>query len=148
MKKLKKGKLMIAAINKTINASREKVWQAITTPALIKKYLMDTEVSTDWKEGSPITYSGQYNGKAYKDKGVIKRIDPQKIFQSTYWSSMGGKEDRPENYNLVTYELSGKDGETMLTLTQDNIQSEKEKQHVTGNWETVLEKLKDVAEGL
>jgi len=33
-----------------------------------------------------------------------------------------------------------------VTLSQDNIHSEKEKQHVTKNWEGVLKKLKTVAE--
>src|SRR5665811_1351000 len=110
-----------AKISLSINAAPSKVWKAITTPASIKKYLMGTDVSTDWKEGSPINYTGEYNGKKYHDKGVIKKIEPEKIFQSTYWSSMGGKEDKPENYNLVTYNLSEKDGKTVLTLTQDNV---------------------------
>ncbi|MDQ6904072.1 MAG: SRPBCC domain-containing protein, partial [Bacteroidota bacterium] len=101
-------------------------------------YLMGTKVSTDWKEGSPITYKGNYNGKDYQDKGIIKKIEPEKILQSTYWSSIGGKEDKRENYNLVTYELLEKSGETVVTITQDNVHSEKEKEHVTGNWKSVL----------
>jgi uncharacterized protein YndB with AHSA1/START domain len=135
-----------AKVSASINAAPSKVWKAITTPASIKKYLMGADVSTDWKEGSPINYTGEYNGKKYHDKGVIKKIEPEKIFQSTYWSSMGGKEDKPENYNLVTYNLSEKDGKTVLTLTQDNVGSEKEKEHVTGNWKAVLKKLKEIAE--
>jgi len=59
---------------------------------------------------------------------------------------MGGKEDKPENYNLVTYKLSQNDGKTVVTLTQDNVLSEKEKEHVTGNWKSVLKKLKEVVE--
>ena len=133
-------------VSVSINAAPSKVWKAITTPASIKKYLMGADVSTDWKEGSPINYTGEYNGKKYHDKGVIKKIEPEKIFQSTYWSSMGGKEDKPENYNLVTYNLSEKDGKTVLTLTQDNVGSEKEKEHVTGNWKAVLKKLKEIVE--
>lgn len=135
-----------AKVSVSINAAPSKVWKAITTPASIKKYLMGTDVSTDWKEGSPINYTGEYNGKKYHDKGVIKKIEPEKIFQSTYWSSMGGKEDKPENYNLVTYNLSEKDGKTVLTLTQNNVGSEKEKEHVTGNWKAVLKKLKEIVE--
>lgn len=138
---------LIAETSITIDASKEAVWKAITTPALIKEYLMGTTVKTDWKEGSPISYEGEYEGRKYKDKGTIKKIETGKILQSTYWSSMGGKEDKPENYNLVTYTLSEiAENETALTLTQDNVLSEKEKEHVTGNWNTVLKKLKEVAE--
>jgi uncharacterized protein YndB with AHSA1/START domain len=130
----------------TIDSSPSEVWKALTTPALIKKYLMGTNAKSDWKEGSPITYEGEYQGRTYRDKGVIKKIVPEKILQSTYWSSMGGKEDKPENYNLVTYRLSPGDGKTVLTLSQDNIQSEKEKANMIQNWKTVLEKLKSVVE--
>jgi hypothetical protein len=60
---------------------------------------------------------------------------------------MGGKEDKPENYNLVTYELQEKGAQTELHLSQDNVQSEEEKKHVTRNWNNVLKKLKSVMEG-
>lgn len=131
----------------TIDAPAAKVWKAITTPGSIKQYLMGTTVKTDWKEGSDISYEGEYNGKPYKDKGVIQKIEQNKVFQSTYWSSMGGKEDKPENYNLVTYKLTEKDGRTVVVLTQDNVNSEKEKKHAAGNWKMVLKKLKEVVEG-
>jgi len=119
--KMKNSKIAKTSI--TINASPDQVWKALTTPRLIKKYLMGTDASSDWKEGSPITYSGEYLGKKYHDKGIIKKIEPGKILQSTYWSSMAGKEDKPENYNLVTYKLTKKGNKTTLTLTQDNISS-------------------------
>ncbi|MES2680854.1 MAG: SRPBCC domain-containing protein [Bacteroidota bacterium] len=135
-----------AQISIEINASPAKVWTAITSPQLIKKYLFGTDVKTDWKEGSTITYEGEYEGKSYKDKGKIIKFEPGKIFQSTYWSSMGGKVDMPENYNLVTYELSDNDGKTTVTLTQDNIASEEEKEHAIKNWNMTLENLKKVVE--
>jgi len=137
---------LIAETSISIDAPAADVWKALTTPELVSQYLMGTTVTTDWKEGSPITYEGTYNGKSYHDKGVIKKAEPGKLLQSTYWSSAGGKEDKPENYNLVTYRLSENDGQTVVTLTQDNVQSEKEKEHVTGNWNAVLQKLKEVVE--
>lgn len=139
-------KNLVCETSITIDADASKVWKAITTPRLIKKYLFGTDAKSDWQEGSPITYEGEYEGKAYKDKGVIKKLEPERIFQSTYWSSMGGKEDNPENYNLVTYKLAPKNGKTVVTLLQDNIQSEIEKEHVTENWKMTLKSLKKVAE--
>ena len=139
-------KNLVCETSITIDANASKVWKVITTPHLIKRYLFGTTVTSDWKEGNPITYEGEYNGKAYKDKGVIKKLESKKIFQSTYWSSMGGKEDKPENYNMVTYKLSPKNGKTVVTLSQDNIQSEKEKEHVTENWKMTLNSLKKIVE--
>lgn len=131
----------------TIDAPVSKVWEALVTPSIVKKYLFGTNVTSDWKEGSTIEYSGEYDGKAYQDKGIIKKLIPETIFQSTYWSSMSGKEDKPENYNLVTYVLSVEDGKTIVTLTQDNIATSEEKTHSTNNWDMVLQKLKETVEG-
>jgi uncharacterized protein YndB with AHSA1/START domain len=137
---------LIAETSISIDATPAKVWKVLTTPKLVKKYLLGTDVSSDWKEGSTITYSGEYNGKKYNDKGIIKKIEPEKIFQSTYWSSMGGKEDKPENYNLVTYKITKQGDKTIITLSQNNNASEKEKEHSVENWRMVLQKLKEVVE--
>ncbi|MEO6406987.1 MAG: SRPBCC family protein [Ferruginibacter sp.] len=136
----------VAESSVTIDAPVSKVWEALVSPAIIKKYLFGTNVVSDWKEGSAIEYSGEWEGKAYHDKGVIKKLVPEKVFQSTYLSSMSGKEDTPENYNLVTYVLSVEDGKTIVSLTQDNIASSEERTHSTTNWDMVLQKLKEVVE--
>ena len=137
---------LIAETSISVDASPAQVWKALTTPRLLKKYLMGTDVSSDWKEGSTITYSGEYEGKKYHDKGIIKKIETEKVLQSTYWSSMSGKIDKPENYNLVTYKLTKKDDKTLVSLSQDNISTEKEKEHSIENWKLVLIKLKEVVE--
>jgi Activator of Hsp90 ATPase homolog 1-like protein len=59
---------------------------------------------------------------------------------------MGGKADKPENYNLVTYSLSSHENKTQVVLTQNNVGSEDELKHVTENWKAVLAKLKEVVE--
>jgi uncharacterized protein YndB with AHSA1/START domain len=130
----------------SVDATPAQVWKTLITPKLIKKYLMGTDVSSDWNEGSTITYTGEYEGKKYHDKGIIKKIEPEKVLQSTYWSSMSGKEDKPENYNLVTYKITKRDDKTFITLSQDNISTEREKEHATENWGMVLKKLKEVVE--
>lgn len=137
---------LIAKTSISVAASPAQVWKALTTPKLIKKYLIGTDVSSDWKEGCTITYTGEYAGKKYHDKGIIKKIEPEKLLQSTYFSSMSGKEDKPENYNLVTYKIAERYGKTVITLTQDNNTTEKEKEHSTDNWKEVLKKLKVVVE--
>jgi uncharacterized protein YndB with AHSA1/START domain len=91
----------IATAKTTINAPTAKVWEALVTPQLIKKYLFGTEVTTDWRVGSPITYKGVWEGKAYEDKGKVLQIDPGKLLVSTFWSSMAGLPDVPENYKTV-----------------------------------------------
>ncbi len=137
---------LVAKTSISLDATNAQVWKAITTPKLIKQYLMGTDVTTDWKEGSAINYDGEYEGKVYHDKGIIKKIEPGKLLQTTYLSSMSGKEDKPENYNLVTYKITNRGDKTVLTISQDNNSTEKEKEHSAGNWKMVLKKLKEVVE--
>ncbi|HEX6333874.1 MAG TPA: SRPBCC family protein [Flavisolibacter sp.] len=137
---------LVAEASVTIHAPASAVWRALTTPSLIKRYLFGTDTTCDWKEGSPITYEGEYQGQRYRDKGVIKKIRPNEVLQSTYWSSMSGKEDRPENYNTVTYSLTEEGDNTILTIEQDNIDSEASLKHSEENWNMVLSKLKEVVE--
>ncbi len=131
----------------TINAAADKVWKALTDPAIVKQYFFGTDVKSDWKKGSPITWSGEWQGKTYQDKGTILEITPGKYVKYSYWSSMGGKEDKPENYQNVSYTLFQKNGVTTFELTQDNIKDEAAKQHSEQNWQAVFGKMKEMVEG-
>jgi uncharacterized protein YndB with AHSA1/START domain len=149
---LTKGRAMMtdkltATTQVTIHASSKKVWDALTKPELIKQYLMGADAKSDWKVGSPLVYTGEYQGKPYEEKGIIKKLEPGKVLQATHFSSMSGKEDKPENYALVTYELHEKDGATVLSVSQDGIANAKGVETSKTNWAGVLEGLKKTVEG-
>lgn len=141
------NKALISQATISIQASISKVWQALTSPDLIKQYLFGTTVKTDWQVGSSIIYEGQWQGKPYQDKGTILQIEPGKLLVSTYWSSLAGLPDVPENYKTVRYELSPEGSETRLTITQDNNASQDEANHSRENWKMVLEGIKKLLEG-
>jgi uncharacterized protein YndB with AHSA1/START domain len=131
----------------TIHATRAEVWSALTNPEKVKQYMHGTEMSTDWKEGSPISWKGEWKGRSYEDKGTVLAVEPQKLLRYTHWSPMGGSEDKPENYHTVTYELAGEDGKTTLTLIQDNNASQEEADKMASdNWGPVLNGLKETVE--
>jgi uncharacterized protein YndB with AHSA1/START domain len=130
-----------------IDAPVDKVWEALTTPELIKKYFFGTNAISDWKEGSSLKFTGEWEGKTYEDKGTILKSDRNRLFSYSYWSSMSGMEDKPENYAIVTYKLEDLgDEKTRLNIIQENIPDEKMKEHSEGNWMKVLEGLKDLLE--
>ena len=129
-----------------INAPATKVWEALVTPQLIKRYLFGTEVTTDWQVGSPITYKGVWEGKAYEDKGKVLEIEPGKLLVSTFWSSMAGLPDVPENYKTVRYDLSAEGKRTILTLTQDNNETQDAASNSEQNWKAVLAEMKKLVE--
>ncbi len=137
----------IAKASILINAPASKVWDALTQPELIKQYLFGTEVTTDWKVGSPIKYRGVWQGKPYEDKGKVLQVEPGRKLVSTFWSALSGVPDQPEYYKTVQYELYNQVSATRLTITQDNNDSEEEAQHSSQNWQMVLEGIKKLLEG-
>ncbi len=129
-----------------VNAPKANVWDALINPEQIKKYLFGTNTICDWKVGSPIRFTGEWDGKAYEDKGTILAIEKEIILSYDYWSSFSGVPDVTENYQVVTFKLEGVDGKTQLNLTQQNIHSEEAKSHSEGNWKMVLNSLKELVE--
>jgi len=130
----------------TINAPAAKVWEAITTPALIKQWFFGVDTDTDWKEGSPIVHRGEWQGKPYEDRGTILTVEPQKRLVHSHWSPMSGLPDSPENYEGITYTLTERDGKTELTLSETNLPSEDAKTLSLQIWQQVLELLKKLVE--
>ncbi len=137
---------LIAKIELVINAPPEKIWEALTKPEIVKEYLFGTNLVTDWAVGGSISYQGEWDGKPYEDKGTVLEFVPHAKMVSTYWSSMGGLPDEPENYNTLTYELESVGSGTKLTLLQDNNSTEEKRVHSQQNWTMVLNKMKEILE--
>jgi uncharacterized protein YndB with AHSA1/START domain len=142
-----KTKGLIANAQTLIDASADKVWDAFTNPEIIKKYMFGTTVSSDWKNGSDITWKGEWKGKAYEDKGEIVQIKPKTYLQYTHFSPLAGVPDVPENYHTVTVKLTPKNGSTIVLLSQDNNKTDDERQHSEDNWTMMLAELKKLLEG-
>ena len=133
-------------ISVQVNAPATKVWEALTTPDLIKQYFFGTNTESDWKVGSPIYFRGVWDGREYVDKGTILDVKPGKFLRYNYWSSFSGTEDKPENYANITYELITKRDTTELWITQDGHDSDERKEHSEQNWKMVLNNLKQLLE--
>jgi uncharacterized protein YndB with AHSA1/START domain len=136
----------LATAETDISAPPDRVWEVLTDPDQLKKLWFGAEVTTDWKQGSPITWSGEWEGKPYQDKGEILEVDPGRSLKLTHFSPLTGQPDLPENYHTLTYTLDGDGTSTHLKLTQDNNGSEDEAKHSQGMWEMLVAKVKEAAE--
>jgi uncharacterized protein YndB with AHSA1/START domain len=137
-----KANNLIATAQITIKAPIDKVWEAFVNPALIEKYMFGTHVQTDWKEGSPITWKGEWDGKPYEDKGEILQFKPKSRLQYSHFSPVSGRPDIPENYHIVTIDVAEENGHTTVRLSQDKNESEQVKEHSEKNWNRMLSELK------
>lgn len=133
-------------ITQDIDAPVSSVWDALINPVKIKKYLFGTDTHCDWKVGSSLRFTGEWEGKQYEDKGTILAIEPEKLLRYNYWSGFSGTPDVLENYQVVTFKLIPAGNKTLLHLTQQNIRSEEAKAHSEENWKMVLNSLKELVE--
>lgn len=139
-------KNLIARASIRINARREDVWKALVNPEAIKQYMFGTTVVSDWHEGSPIVWKGEWQGKSYEDKGEILQLKPERTIQYSHFSPLSGLPDRPENYHTVTVELSADGNQTQAALTQDKNASDEERAEAEKNWGMMLAGLKKFME--
>ncbi|HEY8682505.1 MAG TPA: SRPBCC family protein [Rhodanobacter sp.] len=137
---------LLAKASATIDAGTREVWKALTDPKAIKQYMFGADVVSDWREGGPIVWKGEFKGKPYEDKGMILEIDPERTLQYTHFSALSGKPDKPENYHTIRIGLSGSNGVTDLALTQDNNETEQARIESEKNWGAMLEGLKKYVE--
>ena len=129
-----------------IKASLQKVWDGLTLPELVKQYFFGTNMVTDWKVGSPIFFRGEWEGKAYEDKGTVLEFNPLKSLSYNYWSGFSGVEDKPENYQILKYEVEEVEGGVKLTISQSNASSQESADHSAANWKMVMDGLKKLVE--
>jgi uncharacterized protein YndB with AHSA1/START domain len=137
---------LTAKSSTVIKADPAAVWAAITDPELVSQAFFGAKVETDWRTGSPITFSGEWQGKSFRDKGEIVKVEPNKMLQFTHFSPLTGQPDVPENYHTVTFELTPGNGQTQLSISQSNASSEEERKHSEANWAQVLDSLKQLTE--
>ena len=136
----------IATAETDVQAPPSRVWKALTDPDEIEKYMFGSHVVTDWEPGGSIVWKGEYEGKAYEDKGEILEVVPERRLRMTHFSALSGMDDVPENYHTLTYELEGQNGATHVSLSQDNNSSPEAAEHSRANWEKMLSGLKATVE--
>jgi uncharacterized protein YndB with AHSA1/START domain len=137
---------LIARADVTIDAPADRVWQALTDPELIRQYMAGATVTSDWREGSPITYAGEWKGTTFEDRGTILQIQPRRRLRTTHYSPASGMPDVPENYHVVTYDLQEQGPGTQLTVTQENNPDRAMVEESQKTWAMMLQGIKQVAE--
>jgi uncharacterized protein YndB with AHSA1/START domain/predicted enzyme related to lactoylglutathione lyase len=135
---------IFALVTKTFNLNINTVWNGLTNPSIVKQYFNDTNLVTDLEIGSKIRFNGIYEGKEYSDGGTILELEAPNKLVYDYFSSWSSKEDKPENYQLVTYELVAlNENKTKVTITQES-DNQKAKTDSEKNWTQTLNEMEKV----
>jgi uncharacterized protein YndB with AHSA1/START domain len=138
----------LITVEKFIDAEPAAVWDALTQKK--SAMFMGADVDTDWRPGSPITFSGEFKGKPFRDRGEIRLCDPKRHLAFTHFSESSGKPDLLENYNFIDIRLERYGEGTNVTLSQtpqgEHSFDEQMKAEFRKNWDMMLDGLKKAAE--
>jgi uncharacterized protein YndB with AHSA1/START domain len=133
-----------------IKTSKEKLWEAITSPKFTEQYFFHTRVTSDFKKGSEISYfmTGEDGNEAIPVKGKIIEIDPPNRLVHTFQHT--GNHAGAENYSepsRVVYEIEEMGDLVKLTLTHDEFKDDMETyKSVGGGWPMIVNSLKTFLE--
>ncbi|GAB4034537.1 SRPBCC family protein [Spirosoma jeollabukense] len=132
----------------SLNAEPSAVWNALTNPEKTRQYFFSCEVFSDWEVGSTILFTGRlFLIKNIEMKGQILRIEPNKLLQ--YSLTNGDDVDDPDNFSIVTDELTYENGQTILSITDKVGQGEGAQERYDRSekgWDKILEGLKELVE--
>jgi uncharacterized protein YndB with AHSA1/START domain len=139
----------LVEVEADIHADAKTVWDVLTRRQ--SAMFMGAEVETDWREGSPISFTGEFNGKPFKDHGEIRAVEPERRLAFTHYSPTSGKPDVPESYNLVDVRLDPRgDDRTLVRLTQTPQGGDRPDDETVrkfeDNWRAMLGSLQKAAE--
>ena len=110
---------MIVRSSIHIQAPASKVWEALTSAELTKKYMFGCAAISDWQVGSPLLWKGVFNGaEIVAVKGNVVDFQPFHRLAFTTFDPNSAIEDIPENYVTATYTLTEADGGTLLEVSQ------------------------------
>lgn len=128
----------------TIQASAPEVWETLTTPVLMKKWMFETDIDviTDWKTGSPVIIRGDLHGIYFENNGTVLAFEQGEKLQYNHLSSLSKLPDELENYSIIEFILSPIENQTILTLTVSNFPTEEIYRHLAFYWNVTLEILK------
>lgn len=126
--------------------SVNQVWEALTKPELVKKWQYNTDLTTDWKQGSSLIFKNEIDGSTYEQKGTVLEIDKPTYLKYSLFAPRPGLEDKPENYFTMIYTLEEKDQKTTLAIIQEDPRGQMQEEQSEESENSVLQALKTLIE--
>jgi uncharacterized protein YndB with AHSA1/START domain len=130
----------------TINASREKVWEALTKPEKVKDWQYGSELTTDWNVGNEIRFKSEWEGQIFEQWGTVLEFEPNEKLKYNLFAPRPDLNDKPENYFEMEYKLTEKGNGTELKIIQEDNRPGAKQEPEQGEENPVLKMLKELIE--
>ena len=101
-----------------IKASRERVWEGLTSATFTRQYWHQTDITSSWQIGAPVTFL--LPDKSIAVAGEILESDfPSRL--SYTWHVHYNEAAKKEQPSRVTFQLESVSDATKLTLVHDQL---------------------------
>jgi uncharacterized protein YndB with AHSA1/START domain len=125
-----------------IETTIEKLWHALTDGDFHERYWFGHRAVSDWKVGSPYTFSKQ--GASSVEGKVLISEPPKKLAYS--WNPCAA-DAKLEGTSRVTFDLEPRGKVVKLTVTHDELHEDgKTLRDISGGWPMVIASLKSLLE--
>jgi uncharacterized protein YndB with AHSA1/START domain len=125
-----------AQVTTVIHFPQEDVWRTLLDPEAIPAYMLGARITTDWQEGSDITWRTGSAEHGTERKGRVLAVREPDLLRYTLVHGSDGVE------KVVSFELREVAGKTHLRVTQDGNASTAEREAAEENWNLMLDGLK------
>ena len=129
-----------------LNASVEKVWNALTQPELVKQWQYGSDLLTTWKTGSEIRFRNEWDGQVFEQWGTVLEVVPNQKIKYSLFFPRPGLEDKPENYFIMNYVLTEENQKTKLEIIQEDNRPGAVQEEPQGEENPILQGLKALIE--
>ncbi|HUF68070.1 MAG TPA: SRPBCC domain-containing protein [Longimicrobiales bacterium] len=126
-----------------IKTTPERLWQAITDPAMRARYNFGAAIESDWKPGSKFEMKAG-GGSVHLGVGELLEVEaPRRLVQSM--TALWSDEAKAEGTSRVTWEIEAVGDSCRLTVTHDQLR-EGANPELYGGWPMILSGLKTLLE--
>lgn len=129
-----------------INASKQRVWDTLTKPELVKQWQYGSDLITTWQVGSPIRFRSEWQGKVFEQWGTVLKVQSNETIEYSLFAPRPDLEDKPENYFKMIYTLTSDNGDTRLEIVQEDHRPNAIQEEEAGEENPILQLLKKIAE--
>jgi uncharacterized protein YndB with AHSA1/START domain len=129
-----------------ILAPAKKVWQALTSPALVKQWQYGSDLLTTWEVGTPIVFRNEWNGQVFEQTGTVLEFSPVSRLKYSLFVPRPDLQDIPEHHFFMIYELAESDRTTSLLVRQEDPRPSLPDESGGGDGPDVLSILKELVE--
>lgn len=107
-----------------LNATPERVWEALTHPGMTRQYLYNCEVSCDWDTGSTMRWRGIYQGRQIDAEGKVLDIVPGRMVRYSGFDRLTEGDNSRQGNIQVTHEIIPHGLKTKLLTTIEHFEGD------------------------